>query len=195
MNNANLAYSEDYSPAQKPISVRAIQAPLRAQYKVAPEDAMVIDHARTVGKDSRDPFHSMVEPMPGCGATLPVGVHSAIGGLHDAPTPGDILCAALAACQDSAIRMVANMLDVELEFLVVEVTGEVDVRGTMMIDPQVPVGFQSLNCNVQLRAKTGTPPAVLQKLQNAAERCCVVQQTLRTPPLIKTRFELVDSDC
>ncbi len=172
------------------VSVREIQTPLRDQYKSSPEAAQVIDHALTSGADASDPFHSTVEPMPGCGATLTVGVHRAIGGMHDAPTPGDILCAALAACQDSAVRIVANILGVELEFLSVEVTGGVDVRGAMAIDNEVPVGFQSMQCNVRLRAKDGTNPKLLKKLRVAAERCCVVQQTLRSPPHVETTFEM-----
>lgn len=135
----------------------------------------------------------MVEPMPGCGVVFPVGVHRAIGGLHDAPTPGDILCAALAACQDSAVRVVANLLGVELEFLAVEVTADRDVRGAMAIDKLVPVGFQSMHCSVRLRAKAGTNPDLLEKLRVAAERCCVVQQTLRNPPPVRTTFDMSQS--
>lgn len=128
--------------------------------------------------------------MPESSVAVPVGVHRAVGGLHDAPTPGDILCGALAACQDSAVRMVANLLGVELELLEVDVSGEVDVRGTMAIDKQVPVGFQTMRCNVRLKAKPGTDPALLEKLRIAAEQCCVVQQTLRNPPPIETKFDM-----
>jgi hypothetical protein len=91
--------------------------------------------------------------MTGCGIAVPVGVHRAVGGPHDAPTPGDILCAALAACQDSTVRMVANLMGVELEFLEVEVTADADVRGALAIDMQVPVGFQSMRCDVLLIIK------------------------------------------
>jgi hypothetical protein len=106
----------------KTASVRGNQAPLRTHYQYSPRSAQVIDHARTAGNDPTDPFHSRVEPMPGSGVSIPVGVHRAVGGLHDAPTPGDILCAALAACQDSTLRMVANILGITLEYLSVEVT-------------------------------------------------------------------------
>ena len=157
------------------ISVYELQTPLRAQYKSSPAAAMVTDHAKTTGAEPADPFHSTVVPMPGSGVTLPVGVHRALGGPHDAPTPGDILCAALAACQDSAVRMVANLLGVELEFLAVEVTGNVDVRGAMVIGKQVPVGFQSMRCDVRFRAKQGTSPDLLEKLRIGAERCCIVR--------------------
>ena len=172
------------------VSVLEIQTPLRAQYKSSPAAALVTDHARTTGTDPSDPFHSTVEPMTGCGVMVPVGVHGAFGGPHDAPTPGDILCAALAACQDSAVRMVANLLGVELEFLSVEVTADCDVRGSMAMDRQVPVGFQAMRCDVRLRAKAGTSPEVLEKLRVAAERCCVVQQTLRNPPPVQTTFHM-----
>jgi len=169
-------------------SVYSVQKPLKAKYKEAPGSAMVTDHARTSGDVASDPFHSKVEPMDGCGVVVPVGVHAAVGGPHDAPTPGDLLCAALAACQDSAVRMVANILGVELTHLEVTVTAAADVRGAMAMDPTVPVGFQSMTCDVKLKVKDGTAPDLLKKLQVAAERCCVVQQTLKSPPPVKTSF-------
>lgn len=171
-------------------SVFELQGPLRAKYKSEPQAAIVTDHAHAKGGSAADPFHSTVQPMPGCGVAVPVGVHRALGGPHDAPTPGDILCAALAACQDSAVRMVANRLGVELEFLEVEVHGQVDVRGTLLMGKNVPVGFQSMRCDVRLRAKEGTKPELLEKLRIAAERCCVVQQTLRHPPNLQTTFNM-----
>ncbi|MDX2453800.1 OsmC family protein [Desulfosarcina sp.] len=164
------------------------QKPLRAQYTQEPELAMVIDHAKTSGDIASDPFHSMVEPMDGCGVSVPVGVHAAVGGKHDAPTPGDLLCAALAACQDSAIRMVANLMNIELLDLVVRVTATADVRGTLMMDRNVPVGFQAMKCEVKMKVKEGTPPRQLERLQVAAKECCVVQQTLKSPPPVKTTF-------
>ena len=172
-------------------SVLELQAPLCAKYKSEPQAAMVTDHAHAKGGNAADPFHSTVQPMPGCGVTLPVGVHRALGGPHDAPTPGDILCAALAACQDSAVRMVANRLGIELEFLEVEVHGEVDVRGTLVMGKNVPVGFQSMRVDVRFRAKEGTNPVLLKKIRIAAELCSVVQQTLRNPPQIQTTFDML----
>ena len=169
-------------------SVYAAQKPLKAKYQSAPELATVVDHARTSGDVAADPFHSRVEPMDGCGVSIPVGVHAGVGGLHDAPTPGDLLCAALAACQDSAIRMVANLLGIELTALEVRVSATVDLRGALGMEASVPVGFQSMTCDVQLKVKEGTSPALLEKLQVAAQRCCVVRQTLHAPPPIVTRF-------
>lgn len=168
--------------------VQDAQAPLRSLYKETPTLAMVTDHARTCGADPADPFHSTVEPMDGCGVSVPVGVHRAVGGLHDAPTPGDLLCAALAACQDSAVRMVANRLGVEILALEVRVSAQVDVRGALGMAADVPVGFQSMTCDIDLNVRAGTPAKLLESLRFAAQRCCVVQQTLHHPPPVTTRF-------
>lgn len=173
--------------------VHDAQVPLRRQYTETPSLAMVTDHARTCGTDPSDPFHSLVEPMDGCGVCVPVGVHRAVGGLHDAPTPGDMLCAALAACQDSAVRMVANRLGIELIALEVRVTAQVDVRGALGME-EVPVGFQSMTCDVHLKVKEDTPAKLLDVLRLAAQRCCVVQQTLHQPPPVTTRFSMCE-DC
>jgi hypothetical protein len=84
--------------------------------------------------------------------------------------------------------MVANILGVELESLTVEVSGDVDLRGTMAVDMAVPVGFSAMRCNVSLRAKEGTDPQLMQRLFAAAERSCVVRQTLCNGVAVQTRF-------
>lgn len=166
------------------------QKPLKESYVKNPSLAMVTDHAKTSGGNASEPFHSIVEPMDGCGVSVPVGVHAAVGGKHDAPTPGDILCAALAACQDSSIRMVANLMGIELVELEVNVTATADVRGALMMDRLVPVGFQNMTCEVKMKVKEGTDSKQLERLQTAAKACCVVQQTLKSPPPVKTTFIL-----
>jgi uncharacterized OsmC-like protein len=84
--------------------------------------------------------------------------------------------------------MVANLLGVELISLEVVVTAVADVRGAMAMDPSVPVGFQAITCDIHFAVSEGTEPELLARLQVAAERCCVVQQTLKSPPLVKTSF-------
>lgn len=76
----------------------------------------------------------------------------------------------------------------ELEHLEVSVGAEIDVRGTMMVARDVPVGFQAMRCQVDLRAKAGTSPALLGRLTSAAEQSCVVLQTLRQPPPVQMTF-------
>lgn len=167
-------------------SVYEAQASLRAQYEETPELAMVTDKAITCGTDPSDPFHLLVRPMNTSAVPVAVGVHRAVGGPYDAPCPGDLLCAALAACQDSSVRMVANRMGIELIALEVQVRAAVDVRGALGMSKDVPVGFQSITCDIHLQAREGTPPEMLEKLRVAAQRCCVVGQTLQSPPSVQT---------
>lgn len=172
---------------QEVASVRKRQDPLRERYKASPEDAAITDQARTAGGTETDPFHSFVVPgAEPVGVKWPLGIHRAVGGYHDAPNPGDVLCAALAGCLDSTIRMIAERLGVRLNSLAVNVTARVDVRGTLLVDRAVPVGFQSMRCHIDVQAAEGTDPRALKRLLAAAEQSCVVMQTLRSGVPIET---------
>ena len=164
----------------KVVDVRARQQPLRDRYKVAPAEAMITDHARTIRGAEVDPFHGMVAPgSQDYGVVWPFAIHRAVGGDHDGPNPGDLLCAALATCLDSTIRIIANRLAVPIVALEVDVSAQVDVRGTLMVDRTTPVGFQSMRCHVAIQTAEGTDPHLVEKLLAAAEQCCVNLQTLR----------------
>jgi uncharacterized OsmC-like protein len=110
---------------------------------------------------------------------LNIGAHAAVGGYHDQPNPGDLLCAALASCLDSTIRMIANRLGVRLIRLEVDVVADVDVRGALMVDRETPVGFTAMRCDVDLVTADGTPRALTEGLLASAEHCCIVMNTLR----------------
>lgn len=170
------------------ISVFEAQKPLRAQYKASPATATVTSEAFTGDALLGDPFRSRVRPKDPRATAVPFGVHRSVGSPYDLPCPGDLLCAALAACQDASIRMVADLLGVELEALEVQVRGTLDVRGALGLDANVPVGYQAFHTDVHFKAREGTPPELLDKLRHSAERCCVVAQTLRTPPAMSTTF-------
>lgn len=168
--------------------VNEAQKDLRALYKNTAASAIATDEAFTRSRDFADPFHSQVHVVNGGAAAISFGVHSGVGGPYDAPCPGDLLCAALAACQESSIRLVANLMGIELTQLEVRVKATADLRGAMGIEPDVPVAFQSITCDVHLQARDGTPPEMLDKLRVAAQRCCVVGQTLLSPPSLRTTF-------
>lgn len=172
------------------ISVRKAQESLRDSYGSNPKLASVLDQAVTWSNDNSDPYHALVNPMPGTGVVIPVGVHKAIGGHHDAATPGDLLCAALASCLDSSLRMVANVLGVELIYLSVLTKAAVDVRGTMLISRDVPVGFTHMHCYVTLRVSPNVSTENLRKMCKMAEYCCVVKQTLACGPSLNVVYDL-----
>jgi uncharacterized OsmC-like protein len=169
------------------IDVRSRQDPLRKHYKVSPDEAMITDRAITSGGATMDPFHGKVVPgSEDHGVEWPFGIHRAVGGDHDLPNPGDLLAAALAACLDSTIRMIAARLGVSLMSLSVEVVGDVDVRGCLQVAREVPVGFQEMRCHVALKAANGTDQQLVQMLLAASENNCVVFQTLRSGVRITT---------
>ena len=158
------------------------RAGLIRTYRKDPERAMIQDGARTAQTRYApgDPLHSEVEIGLGYdGAKASVGVHRALGGLHDFPNPGDMLCAALAVCTDSTIRQIAGQLRVEIRTLEVSVAGDIDVRGTLCVSQEVPVGFQHMAVSVRLELDPNTPSRMKAKLLAAAEHCCVVLRTLR----------------
>jgi uncharacterized OsmC-like protein len=171
-------------------SAKQRQAPLRERYRVEPEAARITDGARCVHVISDDPFHGSVVPNNASDAPWRVGIHRAVGGDHDHPNPGDILCAALAACFSSTLRILADHGCFQLESLEVSVTAEIDVRGCLLVDPAVPVGFQRIQVHVRLQPKGQVDPGAIQGLVAATERCCVVLQTLRSGVLVQSQVEI-----
>jgi len=167
--------------------VRSRQDPLRERYLENPADALITDEARAAGGVTFDALHGRVVPgSRDYGISYRYGIHRAVGGDHDLPNPGDLLSAALAACLDSTIRMVADRMGIRLERLEVHVDGDVDVRGTLMMDRNVQVGFQRMSCDVDIRADVGADPTMTARLLRAAERSCVVLQTLRHGVEVRT---------
>jgi uncharacterized OsmC-like protein len=156
---------------------------------------MITKRVGTSTRELRDPFHSSVSaenithPETPYGIEWFLGVDEAIGGLHDAPNPGELLCAALACCFDLTVRMIADLLRIELDELRVDVTGKVDVRGALAIDGSVPVGFQTMTTSVRIRAARGTPPQLLQQLCAASERLCIDLETLRHGVDVRVAFD------
>jgi uncharacterized OsmC-like protein len=165
------------APEDEPGDVlRRRQGERTARYREHAAEAWTTDQASTVA-EVPDPLHTSVDL--GHGVRLDLVVHERIGGFSDLPVPGDVLCAALAACADSTVRIIASRLGVKLERLIVRAEADVDVRGTLCVEPGVPVGFQAMRVHIQLLAPEADPRA-LSKLLLAAEHCCVVLRTLRS---------------
>lgn len=166
------------------------QNPLRKSYRTDPQAAWITDGAVARVGDARDAFHGELVANNSGGQPWAIGIHRAVGGDHDLPNPGDILCAALAGCLHTTTRMLADRLDVPVLDLAISVTAEVDVRGCLLVDPNVPVGFQRMHVSVQLHVPDGIEPPRLRLLMDMAERCCVVEQTLAGGTEIHTDWEI-----
>lgn len=176
--------------------VRELQAPLRELYSEHPEEAITFKRVRSVNAADSDLMHGSVV------ATAPeyddvvwrYGTDRKLGGPHDAPNGGEILCAALAACMDNIYRMLADHLGVELVDLEIEVTGDVDVRGCMAIDPDVRPGFRWLAVDARVEPAAGTDSRLVEALTQGAERLCVTLDTLRNGVSVEVRSEIASED-
>lgn len=162
--------------------------PLRARYRAAPDEAWFTDAAQTVYDSEQDPFHGSFIAGEWHEAPTRFGIHKALGGDHDLPNPGDFLCAALAACLDATVRLIADRLRLRIDSLKVVVTAEADARGPLQVDPTVAVGFQRMTCRVRI-VSADSDPAYIRAVIAAAERCCVVLNTLRDGVAVEMLLE------
>jgi len=194
---------------REPIDVGARQDPLRQRYKSMPEEAIVTEWARTSGNRVDDPFHTTVELAESTGGPIldfmppeahtdypltdiriPLGIHRAIGGDHDLPNPGNLLSAALAACLDSTIRIIANRLGVELEKLEIAVSATADTRGTLVVDRTVPVGFHKMGCEIYLKPEKNSDKRLVERVISAAEYSRVNLRTLTEGVPVDVRTQI-----
>jgi len=157
----------------------ARQHDLRQSYARSPEAAITEKRVRTVQTPATDAIHGAVEPDGFDTGRWDYGIDAKIGGLDDRPNPGHVLCAALAGCMDSTIRMLAEHLRVEIDRLEVEVVGDVDLRGCLDMSASVRPGFRRISCRIDLRPADGTDPRLSRMLLEHAERLCVTLDTLR----------------
>ena len=84
--------------------------------------------------------------------------------------------------------MVAAVMAVPVERIEVTVEGDLDLRGTLGISRDVPVGFEAIRMHYETDAPQVSPEQS-QTLQTKAEKYCVVLQTLTAPPPIQIEWE------
>ena len=110
-------------------------------------------------------------------------MHPSAGGSGELACSGDMLLEALTACAGVTLAAVATAIGVSLRDAVVTAEGELDVRGTLGIDKDAPVGFRTIR--LDFRLDTDAPPEQLDSLLRLTERYCVVLQSLRGAPAIE----------
>lgn len=181
------------STATPAIDMAARQVPLQAHYQTTPADAWITDRASTHSRSHTPsmPLYGHVTLQGGRPIELTYGVHTAVGGESDYPVPGELLCAAIASCFDSTLRILANRFGIAFDALEVQVDAEVDVRGTLLVDRAVPVGFQKIALCARLSPRDTPAPGVIERLMKAAEHSCVVLQTMRNGPEVTVRSEVL----
>jgi uncharacterized OsmC-like protein len=175
----NPEFSNKNSKSIKDISiVHQRHLVLNEKYIKDSTSAWITDSAEVVGINLHDPFRTSVSINDKMKVTFKIGVHKAVGGDHDFPNPGDLLCASLASCFESTIRLISDKLRIELIETKIYATAQVDVRGTLMIDTSIPVEFQSMHIDATIIAKN-TNEKLLHILIRGAKHSCIVYQTIK----------------
>lgn len=164
-------------PASK-IDVRSRQAPIRQRYLERSDSAVEVLRVQSGQSDLADPLHVAVSPDSHPEVVYSSGAHPAVGGDGDAPCSTDLLLAALAACQETTLRMVAANMGIELEALEVSVEADWDPRGTLAMGKEFPVGITAIRAHTRVVIRGDEREERSQRLLRSAERYCVVLQTL-----------------
>lgn len=164
------------------MDLRAIQRPLKKQYRENGSDAQITLTSRASSQDV--PVKCSVQ----VGDQIhPSEAHAGVGGPGTAPCSGDLLLGSLAACAQITCQMVATAMGVPVNEVQASVEGDLDLRGTLAIDQDVPVGFSEIRLTLDIDAPDATREQ-LEALAEKTEQYCVVMQTLKNPPVITTRW-------
>ena len=102
-----------------------------------------------------------------------------------------MLLEALVACAGVTLKAVATALAIELRGGTVTATGDLDVRGTLGVAKDAPVGFAQIRLRFDL--DTDATPEQVATLLKLTERYCVILQTLRGAPPITVAHAIVAS--
>jgi uncharacterized OsmC-like protein len=164
------------------LDIRALQKPLKEQYRSDPNSSRITIHAK--GGQTDVPIACSVDIGR---AIYQAEAHQGAGGAGTGACSGDLLLGALAACAQITCQMVAAAMGIATERIEVTVDGEMDLRGTLGISKEVPVGFENIRLHFDVLAPTATPEQ-LRGLREKTEQYCVVMQTLTRPPRIDTEW-------
>jgi uncharacterized OsmC-like protein len=156
-------------------SLRALQAPLKEQYRDQPASAVITLSAEGDVDDA-----SIACKVQTGRALVTAGLHPATGGSGLEACSGDMLLEALVACAGVTLKAVATAIGVELSAARVRAEGDLDFRGTLGVDREAPVGFSDIRLTFELSSDATREQ--LDQLLKLTERYCVVLQTLRTGP-------------
>lgn len=159
-------------------SLRELQAPLKEQYRVEPAAAMVTLRAEANGADN-----AMACSVDIGRAIYEAQAHAGVGGEGTAACSGDLLLGALAACAQVTCQMIAAASGLPVESVSVHVEGDLDLRGTLGMSREAPVGFSAIRVRFDVDA-----PEMSERdraaLARRTEQYCTVMQTLLRPPSI-----------
>ncbi|HEX5796319.1 MAG TPA: OsmC family protein [Geminicoccaceae bacterium] len=158
--------------------LKQMQAPLKQRYRDEPEAAVITLAAEgAIGE-------GVTCSVQTAKALVEAGLHPATGGSGASACSGDMLLEALAACAGVTLNAVATALEIPLRSGRVRAEGDLDFRGTLGVAKDAPVGFKDIRLSFELESDASAEQ--LATLMKLTERYCVVYQTLRNPPAVRT---------
>jgi uncharacterized OsmC-like protein len=158
------------------MDLRSLQKPLKEQYRADPNASRITIRAK--GAQTGAPIACSVDIGR---AIHQAEAHKGVGGAGAGACSGDLLLGALAACAQITCQMVAAAMSIPTERIEVTVEGDLDLRGTLGISKDVPVGFENIRVNFDIAAPGATAEQI-SALREKTEQYCVVMQTLLHPP-------------
>ena len=158
--------------------LKAMQTPLKERYRRDPSTARVTIHA--AGRASTG-LAFTVDTHQG---PVEAGLHPSAGGDGTLAGAEEMLLETLVACSGVTLRAVATSLGIELREARIFAEGDLDVRGTLAVAKDVPVGFQEIRLRFELDAEATEEQ--LDRLVELTERYCIVLQTLRAPTRVRS---------
>jgi uncharacterized OsmC-like protein len=164
------------------MDLRSLQKPLKEQYRNDPKGSRITLRAK--GGQAEVPVACSVDIGR---AIYHAEAHKGVGGGGTGACSGDLLLGALAACAQITCQMVAAAMGVPTERIEVTAEGDLDLRGTLGVAKDVPVGFESIRLHFDIAAPAATPEQ-LRGLREKTEQYCVVMQTLMRPPRLQTEW-------
>jgi hypothetical protein len=168
---------------------------LAKQWRVDPTKA-VAEMRAVCDSVPGDPLAWSVTGTPGSRYEMRIGQHPTIGGDGRAPCPGELVTMAIAACMDGALRFFADLMEMRLDRIRVEVVNRGDMRILLRI-PEVAEAVpesvlperqgkseappdMGITMTVSFEAPDETPERLAQ-LRAAAERSSGVLNMMRYP--------------
>jgi len=183
-------------PPMDASTLRALQAPLKDQYRSTPSSALLTLKASGTLSSTSIACSLSSGPAIASAKAKVAGLHPAAGG----PDPeisgelcsGDMLLEALVACAGVTLKAVATAIDIEVKSGVVTAEGDLDFRGTLGVDRTAPVGFTEIRVDFEL--DTDADEEKVGKLIKLTERYCVVLQTICQKPKVSVKSTRMGAD-
>jgi uncharacterized OsmC-like protein len=153
--------------------LRELQQPLKRRYGEDP------DAGRITLEADADLDEGITCSVQTGQALVKAGLHPGTGGDGASACSGDMLLQALVACAGVTMRAVATSMGIAVDGSV-HAEGDLDWRGTLAVDKEVPVGFSAIRLRFDLQSDASDDE--LATLGRLTERYCVVFQTLAESP-------------